>query len=180
MFKRYRAMPTDLPTDAQWEYACRAGKGTPINTGLKSPNNASWNEVAWSSENAKSYQPVGSKQSNSWGLYDMHGNILEICLDWASNDESKYHATFQEGWQDGAVTTNPVGVAFSAVSTESALRVIKRGGSYKHDTSYLPSGYHMTGGLKYEDDYIGCRLVCPLSDVVDLMKCDNIVEEGEQ
>ena len=38
----------------------------------------------------------------------------------------------------------------------------------------------MTGGWKYEDDYIGCRLVCPLSDVVDLMKCDNIVEEGEQ
>ena len=68
MFKRYRAMPTDLPTDAQWEYACRAGKGTPINTGLKSPDNASWNEVAWSSENAKSYQPVGSKQANSWGL----------------------------------------------------------------------------------------------------------------
>ena len=66
----------------------------------------------------------------------------------ASNDESKYHATFLEGWQDGAVTTNPVGVAFSAVSTESALRVIKRGGSYKHDTSYLPSGLSHDGRLE--------------------------------
>ena len=166
----------DLPTDAQWEYACRAGTGTPINSGIANPTATNWREVAWSSENStnvtvgsstkRDTHPVGSKRPNNWGLYDMHANILELCLDWRALNDDDYTATFQPGWEDGAVTTNPVGVAFSTVNA-SGPKVVKRGGSLAHAADpNARSGYHFDGGWKYEDSYIGCRLVCPLSDVV--------------
>ena len=163
----------DLPTDAQWEYACRAGTGTPINTGKESPTANDWKAVAWynapnATANCKWHYPVGTKLQNGWGLYDMHGNILELCLDWCVTNATDFVATFQEGWQNGAVTTNPVGVAYSAAQQE-VLRVVKRGGSSSHDATHLPSGFHMVGGWNYKDGYIGFRLVCPLSDVVGLL-----------
>ena len=67
-----------LPTEAEWEYACRAGTATPFNTGeTLSPKQA--NVVA-----AKNWEPlaVGSFPPNAWGLYDMHGNVWEWCSDW--------------------------------------------------------------------------------------------------
>ena len=164
----------DLPTDAQWEYACRAGTGTPINTGKASPNANDWNAVAWYNApdaiagKCKWHYPVGTKLQNGWGLYDMHGNILELCLDWCVTNATDFVATFQEGWQNGAVTTNPVGVAYSAAQ-QDVLRVVKRGGSSSNDATHLPSGFHMVGGWNYKDGYIGFRLVCPLSDVVGLL-----------
>ena len=164
----------DLPTDAQWEYACRAGTGTPINSGIADPTTADWNEVAWTSANSTNYSatvknkvthPVGQKKPNNWGLYDMHANILELCLDWRPADDNDFTETFQPGWEDGAVTTNPVGVAFSTVDS-SKPRVVKRGGSLGHSANPgARSGYHFDGGWQYQDYYIGCRLVCPLSDV---------------
>jgi hypothetical protein len=67
-----------LPTEAQWEYACRAG-----NYG---PANFSYPDVAWYSDNsAGQSHPVGQKQPNDWGLYDMRGNVGEWCLDWYNN-----------------------------------------------------------------------------------------------
>ena len=75
-----------LPTEAQWEYACRAGTTTALNSGKDLSNAdkcAEMDEVGWYSNNA-SYQthPVGQKKVNSWGLYDMHGNVAEWCRDW--------------------------------------------------------------------------------------------------
>jgi formylglycine-generating enzyme required for sulfatase activity len=68
----------DLPTEAQWEYACRAGEGGPYSGG-------SLTDVGWYSGNAGgSTQPAGSKRTNAWGFYDMHGNVWEWVHDWYS------------------------------------------------------------------------------------------------
>jgi len=68
-----------LPTEAEWEYACRAGSNEPISGG------ADIDDVAWYTGNTCGItEPVGRKQPNAWGFYDMHGNVLEWCNDWYS------------------------------------------------------------------------------------------------
>ncbi|MBQ4328132.1 MAG: SUMF1/EgtB/PvdO family nonheme iron enzyme [Lentisphaeria bacterium] len=78
----------DLPTEAQWEYACRAGTTTALNNG-KNLTDEKYNcenlaEVAWYDYQNKENQthPIGQKRPNNWGLYDMHGNVWEWCRDW--------------------------------------------------------------------------------------------------
>ena len=71
-----------LPTEAQWGYACRAGTTTPFSYG----NDTGYSQLgsyAWYTDNSSSKtHPVGEKLPNEWGLYDMHGNVRELCLDW--------------------------------------------------------------------------------------------------
>ena len=76
-----------LPTEAEWEYACRAGTNTPYSTGNNLfMNQANHNGDHWyEGENGPGYhktKPVGSYSPNAYGLYDMHGNICEWCSDW--------------------------------------------------------------------------------------------------
>jgi formylglycine-generating enzyme required for sulfatase activity len=120
----------DLPTEAQWEYACRAGTTTALNSGKNLTNTEScpnMSEVGryrhnhpggYSSSSSVSTAggtaKVGSYLSNAWGLYDMHGNVWEWCLDWYET----YHAA----------TTDPVGAA-------SGSSRVGRGGGWFNDAN---------------------------------------------
>ena len=83
-----------LPTDAEWEYACRAGTTTPFNTGSKITR-------AMANYWGNRTRTVGSYDPNNWGLYDMHGNVAEWCWDlfgdYDSEESSEIHRVFRGG-----------------------------------------------------------------------------------
>ena len=102
----------DLPTEAQWEYACRAGTTTALNTGksLTSTGQDSAMDEAgrygYNRNDGKGgyseHTRVGSYLPNAWGLYDMHGNVLEWCLDWYQEDLGSSAVTDPKGPNSGS------------------------------------------------------------------------------
>ncbi|MCH1440900.1 MAG: formylglycine-generating enzyme family protein [Rubripirellula sp.] len=97
-----------LPTEAEWEFACRAGTTTRFSFG---DDESEFGDYAWSLENSgDKTHAVGCKKPNAWGLHDMHGNVWEWCRDWYDD--------FSKGG-----LTDPAG------PTAGAGRVIRGGGS---------------------------------------------------
>lgn len=112
-----------LPSEAEWEYACRAGTDTP-----RYAKNVG--EIAWYRESET--QPVKQKQPNAWGLYDMLGNVDEWCHD----GQRRYEA---------GVAVDPFGP-----TTKDARRVL-RGGYWDDDARYVRSAYRLASvpGARY-------------------------------
>ena len=160
----------DLPTAAQWEFACRAGAETLYSWGDALDNAYCWhadNSERLADKNGKSYKagyPVGLKRPNAFGLYDMHGNVQEICLD-RGTDRDAYSDTFAPDWKQGGVTVDPdgglVGSVYNATETAVTSRVVKPGGSAAEGTRWLRAGSRSCGGWKYHAYFIGFRLMLP-------------------
>src|SRR5476649_2950280 len=88
-----------LPTEAEWEYACRAGTNTAHYSG---DSEKDLDRVAWHSGNSKkTTHPVGQKEPNAFELYDMHGNVWQWCQDWWEHDYSKSSSENPQGPSHG-------------------------------------------------------------------------------
>jgi formylglycine-generating enzyme required for sulfatase activity len=123
-----------LPTEAEWEYACRAGT-----TGDYAGN---LDAMAWYSSNAgSSTHPVGQKQANKWGLYDMHGNVWEWCQDWYDSDYYRQ--------SPGADPTGP---------TAGSYRVF-RGGEWSSNADNCRAAYRYDNSPGYRIYFRGFRLL---------------------
>ena len=84
------------PTEAEWEFACRAGTGSAYNNGTDDYTTLIGN-IAWYSGNSGGTRhEVGLKQPNAWGIYDMHGNVWEFCSDWYAADYGCGNAAAQD------------------------------------------------------------------------------------
>jgi formylglycine-generating enzyme required for sulfatase activity len=146
-----------LPTEAQWEYACRAGTWganySVYNTGDTLSDNTGWCGGTTSSNgnSGGKTHSVGGKPANTWGLYDMHGNTYDRCWDW-------YDVNY--GGTAGAAATDPMG------GTSTTNQRVYRGGSYSDlaNSPYLRSANreHYDGVSLWGTNHnIGCRVVRP-------------------
>ena len=156
----------DLPTEAQWEFLCRAGTDTDFNDGSNlSPTNyyigatlvqniqydVHLAEIGWFGNStvvgtgnlpAKGAQRVGQKNPNAWGLYDCHGNVWEWCLDWSASLTT-------------SAVTDPVG------ASSGSSRVI-RGGGNDNKAFECCSARRSDATAGYQNyPNVGFRLVCP-------------------
>ena len=144
----------DLPTEAQWEYACRAGTTTALNSGKnltdtwECPNMAEVGRYwynggggsSWDGDTSGGTAKVGSYLPNQWGLYDMHGNVWEWCLDWYQSELGS------------SAQTDPWGAA-------GGSNRVNRGGCWNYDARYCRSANRnrYSPSLRYFS--LGFRLV---------------------
>jgi formylglycine-generating enzyme required for sulfatase activity len=147
-------LSVDLPTESQWEYACRAGTTTALNSGKnltstgECPNMAAvgryyyngYSGYTQGGDTSKGTAAAGSYQANAWGLYDMHGNVWEWCADWY-------------GTYPGTVT-DPLG------SASGSNRVI-RGGSWVNLAGNCRSAQRVRFSPTNRNIFIGFRLALP-------------------
>lgn len=129
----------DLPSEAEWEFACRAGTSTGLYSGQDakgawwSNNDANVDPIAWTAGNSDGVpHPVGEKKPNAFGLYDMLGNVLEMTRDLRGGSFDDYLASFGEGWTSDKVVDDPAG--------PSTGYCLLKGGGYEHFAAYIRSG----------------------------------------
>ncbi len=142
----------DLPTETQWEYACRAGTDTEYNYG-----NCASNELM----NVDKYQfkqsdgkiptvAVKSFARNNWGLYQMHGNVFEWCSDW-----------WFDNWRRNSVIAESKGIVIDPANLdrEDSLSRIMRGGSWFHEAYYSRSACRGSLFSDWKCNYVGFRIL---------------------
>lgn len=149
-----------LPTEAEWEYACRAGTATAYSFG---DDAATLTEYAWYSKNSnEKYHKVATKKPNAWGLYDMHGNVSEWTLDqYIPGFYATAEGTKQNAW---------------AVPSKLYPRAV-RGGSWDDDAEQLRSAARLGSAARWKKrdpqipksdwwntdaSFVGFRIVRPL------------------
>ena len=150
-----------LPTEAQWEYACRAGTttATSFGAGLSSKqanfngaqsynggNGGNGGNGAEGGPALKRATPVGSYPANAWGLHDMHGNVFEWCRDW-------YH-TQLSGGDDPDLTARK-----GTVNRDGTFSRVRRGGAWNDEGKYLRSALRLRYEPERRSDHIGFRVV---------------------
>lgn len=143
----------DLPTEAQWEYSCRAGSTTALNNGKNLTSVScctNLDEIArykGTQHDGKGgyteHTIVGSYLPNAWGLYDMHGNVWELCLDW-----------HLDWWEMGSSDplTDPLG-------PKGGKYRVSRGGAYYAPAMYERSAHMSYYGVSDKYEYVGFRVV---------------------
>jgi formylglycine-generating enzyme required for sulfatase activity len=137
----------DLPTEAQWERTCRAGTTTALNNGKDLTSTTNCQNLSqlghyWGDTDAITTAMVGSYLPNAWGLYDMHGNVLEYCLDWYSAQPPG--------------TTDPVGALWSTCR-------VMRGGSWGSEAMSCRSASRSR--MRQHNGYFhtGLRIACSIN-----------------
>jgi formylglycine-generating enzyme required for sulfatase activity len=141
-----------LPSEAQWEYACRAGTTTPFHFGETiTPDLANYDaNYTYANgpkgEYRKQTTPVGLFPANAWGLQDMHGNVWEWCLD-------QWHESYAGAPSDGSAWVD-------SEDEKSGVKRLRRGGSWLNDPSICRSASRPLFGPVVADDLIGFRVVC--------------------
>ena len=126
-----------LPTESEWEYACRAGTITAYNTGATISDTTGWYRA---NSNSRTHE-VGKKPANAYGLHDMHGNVYEWCWDWY-------------GILGNVAQTDPKGAS-------PGSRRVLRGGSWNNVAVYLRSANRDYGNPSGRLDSIGFRVLRP-------------------
>jgi formylglycine-generating enzyme required for sulfatase activity/prefoldin subunit 5 len=123
-----------LPTEAEWEYACRADSSTAFAHGDDADA-----AFGWFAGGAKESQPAGRLRANIWGLYDMHGNVREWCLDWY-------------GPTGGEAATDPKGPA-------TGVEKVVRGGAFDLEANWMASGGRDKAAPDKRHPNVGFRVV---------------------
>ncbi|NCA72185.1 MAG: hypothetical protein EOM91_19340, partial [Sphingobacteriia bacterium] len=155
-----------LPTEGQWEYACRAGTTTRWSCG---DDEKLLGHHAWYRQNAGSkLHAVGEKQPNPWGLFDMHGNIWEWCADWYLSGYDQKLSTGTEQLSSGTreassrLGQTPSGSeqtpSENPTGPESGYLRVVRGGSWSGIADYCRSACRDRLGPSGRDDFLGFRL----------------------
>ena len=157
----------DLPTMAQWEYACRAGTTTAFNNGGDSTAE-NMTLVGWYRGNSavdvdgemqRQTHVVGLKEQNKFGLYDMHGNVQERCLDRCFTDQQLLVSHLPIDYAFGGVAIDPIGPTTN--ETDNAKSFALMGGCYEWIYGKCRSSSFEGGSYDKQYDHHGCRLYAP-------------------